>query len=381
MRPLRSIGLVLSAVLALCMLAGICSASAEPVTVTDLLGRTVTLPAPAKLIVLAQGRQLNALGLIHPDPVSLLAGWGSDHLRQNPDAFALYRGRFPAIDAVPTVGDGVTPNGFSLEKTIALSPDVVVLSGSLAGMRRGPNDLIERLEAAGIPVVVADFYLHPLTDTVPSLRLLGRLIGREAQAEAFIRFYESRLQRITQRLAGASRPSVFIHAHAGGTDCCMSSGKGTFDDFITAAGGRNIAAAILPGASGQVSLEQLIAADPDVYVATGGVHLAKSGGLVLGLGVPPDRATASFAALLARPGIDTLSAVRSGRASGLWQLFNDTPLHVVAIEALAKWIHPELFADLDPAATLAEAARFSAIPLDGTLWIAPPVAKSPPAKP
>ena len=345
------------------------AAVAQPVTVTDIVGRTVTLRMPAKRIVLAQGRQLNALGLLHPDPLSLLAGWGADHQRQSPDAYARYRSRFPAIDTIPTVGDGVTEGGFSLEKTISLAPDLVVLSGSLAGMRRGPNDLVQSLEAAGIAVVVVDFYLRPLTDTVPSLRILGRLIGREQQAEDFIRFYEGRLARIARRIEGAARPSVFFHAHAGGPECCMSPGKGTFDDFITAAGGRNIAAPMLPGATGQISLEQLVTADPEVYVATGGTHMAKSGGLMLGLGVPRETASAGFGKLLAQPGIATLSAVRNGRATALWQLFNDTPLHVVAIEALAKWIHPERFADIDPAATLAEGGRFSAIALDGTLWL------------
>ena len=70
-------------------------------------------------------------------------------------------------------------------------------------------------------------------------------------------------------------------------------------------------------------------------------------------------------------GIATLEAVKEKRAFGLWHLFNDTPLHVVAIERLAKWLHPERFAEIDPTATMAEAAAFSAIPLDGTLWIEP----------
>ncbi|RYE82529.1 MAG: ABC transporter substrate-binding protein [Hyphomicrobiales bacterium] len=367
--PLQFLMRVLLAASALlCVLA--LPARAEPITVTDLLGRSVTLPAPAKRIVLAQGRQLNALGLLHPDPISLLAGWGADHRRQNPDAYARYLAKFPAIESVPTVGDGGTQDGFSFEKAVSLSPDLVILSLSLAGTRRGPGDLVARFEAAGIKVAVVDFYLQPMRDTLPSLRILGKLIGRQEQAEAYIHFYEERRRLIEERLRGAERPSVFMHAHAGGFDCCQTPGKGTFDDFISAAGGRNIAAAILPGATGQISLEQLLAADPAIYVATGGTHLAKLGGLVLGLGISRETVAPSFAALLGKPGIAALAAVRNRRAYGLWHLFNDTPLHIVAIERLATWFHPDRFADVDPQATLDEISRrFSAIPLDGALWI------------
>lgn len=375
LRAFRGLALLLFS-----MLAWADAGQAQPVTVTDLLGRTVTLPAPARKIVLGQGRQLNALGLIHPEPLALIAGMGNDFQRQNREAYALYRAKFPAIETIASVGDG-SASGFSFEGAVAREPDLVILSLSITGRSRSSGDLLSRFEAAGIPVVVVDFYLQPLRDTVPSLRILGKLLAREAAAEDFIRFYEERRKRIAERLATAARPRVFMHVHAGGTDCCSSPGKGTLHEFIVAAGGTNIAAALLPGVSGQISLEQLIAEDPEIYVATGGTHLAKAGGFVLGLGISEPDARASFAHLLDQPGLQALSAVRSGRAHGLWQLFNDTPLHVVAIEAMAKWFHPALFADVDPKATLAEMARrFSAIPLDGALWV-DAAAKAEPAKP
>lgn len=351
--------------------AALAGARSGAVSATDVFGRTVTLPAPARRIVLAQGRQLNALGFIHPDPVSVLAGWGSDFARQVPDAFMRYKARFPAIANVPVVGDGATPGGFSLERVVALAPDLVLAPRGGANAGAGHGDLVARLEAAGIPVAVVDFFNQPLADTVPSLRAIGRLTGEEERTERFISFYEGRLQRVAGKLAGARRPRVFMHVHAGGTECCSSPGRGTLNDFIQAAGGDNVASALLPGASGQISLEQLLVANPDCYVATGGRHLEKSGGLVLGLGVSRAMAEQSFARLLATPGIAALGAVSGHRAFGLWHLFNDTPLHVVAIERLAAWLHPERCAGLDPAATLAEAAAFSAIPLDGALWIGP----------
>ncbi len=42
---------------------------------------------------------------------------------------------------------------------------------------------------------------------------------------------------------------------------------------------------------------------------------------------------------------------------------------VVAVQVLAQWLHPDHFADLDPAATLREmTTRFQPLPLDGVFW-------------
>ena len=55
------------------MVAG--SLFAQPITVTDVVGREVTIPAPAKRVILGEGRQLVTLSLLVPEPVDILAGW------------------------------------------------------------------------------------------------------------------------------------------------------------------------------------------------------------------------------------------------------------------------------------------------------------------
>jgi iron complex transport system substrate-binding protein len=72
----------------------------------------------------------------------------------------------------------------------------------------------------------------------------------------------------------------------------------------------------------------------------------------------------------ARPGIAQLGAVKRGQVHGLSHQLLNSPIDILAVEALAKWIHPDLFAALDPARTMAELnAKFLAVPLEGTLWI------------
>jgi iron complex transport system substrate-binding protein len=347
-----------------------------PIHIKDIAGREVVLQKPATHVLLAQGRHLPALALIHPDPVSILAGWQSDMHRQDPATYELFRKKFPRLDAVPVVGDGI-PENFSIERALALRPDVAILSWYVAGMHDGSgstSSIVKRFEDAGIPVVIIDFFANPLRDTIPSIRILGKVVGREREADSFVRFYQAHLTRLKDTLAAhrSARPTVFMHAHAGADECCYSSGKGTFDDFITFAGGRNIAADIIPGSTGQISLEYLIAKNPTVYVATGGPHLANSGGLVLGTGVNADTARQRFDELLTRPGLSGLSAVTSEHAHALWHMFNDSPSHIIALEWLAKWIHPDLFQELDPEATMRQINEFSAVPLQGTYWVDKP---------
>lgn len=338
------------------------------IQVTDILDRTVTIPEPARRIVLGEGRHMAVLGLLHDDPVALVTGWRLDKALDEP-TWAAYRAKFPQIDAIRPVGSG--NRDISVESIVALSPDLVVLSLMDRG-DPGMERARDQIEAAGIPVVYVDFFSHPQENSIPSLRILGALTGAGDRAEEFATFYETRLQRIRDRLADPAikRPRVFFHVHAAAQNCCSTVGTGVFRDFVATAGGDNIGSDVVEGVLGNVSLEYLISADPDIYIATGGTHLAARGGLVLGSGVTEQVARDSFDALISAPGFNRLRAISDGRAAGVWHLFNDSPVHIALIEYLARAFHPDLFADLDPDATLAEIeARFSPVQVPGTWWV------------
>jgi iron complex transport system substrate-binding protein len=68
---------------------------------------------------------LDALSLLHPDPVSLLAGWAEGGA--NAIQPAILRSRFPAIDRVPVVGRG-SFEAIGIETIVARQPDLVLLS-------------------------------------------------------------------------------------------------------------------------------------------------------------------------------------------------------------------------------------------------------------
>lgn len=333
----------------------------------DLRGRAVrTPPLPTRLSI-DDGRYLIALSLIHPDPVSVLAAWSGDVKRVGEETYAAYVRRFPALAKLPQIAPSNLP--FQVEPVLAARPGVALVSlGSTA-----TDAQIAQLEGAGVPVAFVDFFSHPFDNQAASLTLLGALTGRQAQAAAYNAFRQQRLDRIRSRVRNLTddrRPTVFLEPHAGLTpDCCNSPGNGNVGDYIRFVGGRNIGADQIRQPFGKLSLEYVISRDPGIYIATGGPHLAKAGGFVIGQGFTPAQSQAGLARVAARPGIATLKAVRDGRVHGLSHQLINSPVDVVAVEVLAKWIHPELFADLDPAATLEEVnRRFLAVPYVGDYW-------------
>ncbi len=351
---------------------GVFSLSAQAdITVHDIEGREVTLEKPAENIVLAEGRQLIALSLLDKDPVHWLLGWGSD-MKRSPELYEIYHQRAPELDDLPIVGDGPGPGSISVEKIISMNPDAVVLSRSQIPVSQG-QELMHQLDAAGIPVVFIDFATDPLDDTVPSLRALGTLLGREDQAERYISFYEKKRQAVLDRVgkvSEADRPTVMIEAHAGMNECCNSPGQGSFDYFAKRLNVDNIGADVLKGKSGRIDPEYVLTRDPDVYIATGGGYLRRVNGLVLGPDVSESDARQSLKHILERPLIGHLSAVENGRVHGLYHHLINTPLNILVLEEMAKWSYPERFQNIDAHQTLEDInEHYISDPFTGLLWV------------
>ena len=339
----------------------------EAEALVDLRGRPLKAARPVKKLSIDDGRYLIGLSLIHPDPVSLLAAWSGDVNRISPEMYKAFVAKFPAFASTPKTPSSAA--NFDVEAVLGAQPEVAVVS-----LGSGPTDAqAAQLEAAGVTVAYIDFFTHPFENQARSLTLLGKLIGREAQAEAYNTFRAGKLAAIADRVKAIpedQRPLVFLEAHAGnGPDCCNSPGKGNVGDYISFVGGRNIGADILKGAFGKLNLEYVIDRDPAVYIATGGPHLEKAGGFIVGPQYSSDQASASLRKVASRRGIASLAAVREGRVHGLSHQLVNSPIDIVATEVLAKWIQPEVFADLDPRKTLDEInTRFLAVPYSGEYW-------------
>lgn len=344
------------------------TAFAQKITIKDVQGRTVTLPRPAKKILLGEGRDIITLNILDANPAGLVAGWSGDFKRTL--EYKNYKEKFPEIENIPVVGNNAA--SFSAEKAIASRPDVAVFSANGHGPGPQSTEIIAQLQAAGIPVVFIDFRKDPFNNTVPSIRLLGKILNREKKAEEFIKFYEIRKKRIADRIAAnkPSRPKVFMDMKAGMAENEFNSpGKTNLGSFIELAGGRNIGADVLPGAVGQLNREYVVSVNPDIYIATG-TDVFRGRGVVLGADVKPAEVTSSMQKRLQDPVVAQLAAVKNKKVYGLWHLFYASPFNILAAECIAKWTHPALFTDVNPDASLKELNdKFLSVPLSGTYWI------------
>lgn len=331
--------------------------AASPIQVTDVAGRTVTVPQPVERFIVSEGRYIPLLAMLRPDqPVAGLVGTMSGLGATYPDLEAQLFERFPAARDIPRFGHR-SADTVSVEKIIDLAPQVAIFGLDDHGPGATNAGIVEHLEAAGIKVVFIDFRLDPLNHTLPSIELVGRVLGETQRAGDYAALYREHLAAVKKRVASVSmRPRVFLQVHPGRFECCWGMAEGMLGPFVPLAGGDNIASAVAPGPTAQHSPEFLITENPDVWIGTasGQVSEYRAGKspVALGTGMTPDMAVDSLARYLDQPAFRALDAVRQGRAHSIWHNFYNSPFNIVALEAFAKWIHPGHFENLDPTRTL-----------------------------
>jgi len=339
---------------------------ADPITLTDIAGREIQLETPVNKIVLGEGRQIYFLSILDKEnPFQRVIGWRDEFPKVDPEIYAAYLETYPEIAHLPTFGNANTGT-FSAEQIIALDPDILLMGvEQKTAMEEG--GYADSLEKAGIVVAYVDF--REIKNTERTMRLIGKITGKEDIAEEFITFRNKSIQYIVDRLKEANppRPIVFIERAAGWFDeCCMSYGDENFGLMVELAGGSNMAKDLIPGALGVVSPEQVIASDPQHIIATSSNWEAQvPGGPWIGVGYGADKKEArnKLDSLMQRPIFTGTAAFKDRNIHAIWHQFLANPYEFIAIEQMAKWLHPELFADLDPEATFAQLhERFLPLP-------------------
>ncbi|EFO31882.1 periplasmic binding protein [Roseibium sp. TrichSKD4] len=353
-------------------------AQAEALTFTDIAGREVTLPELPNKIILGEGRMMYGIApLIEGNPFEKIVGWKSDLVQYDPDAFRKYQAVFPE-DTKRLIDFGNPYAGeFSIEAVLEAETDLVLLDvGNL--FKAEETGLIEKLGNAGVEVAFIDFRRNATENAVPSMLILGRIFGEEKRAAEFIDFYIAQMRKVTNivdTIPAEDRPLVVVENAAGWqTDfCCWSYGPYNYGRFVELAGGQNYGSTLANAYKVDVSLEGIIEADPEVVFGTGAnwkEARPEVTATLLGYEGDPEVNGDRLAALAARPGFSDLRAVKEGRFHSIYHQFYNSPYHFVAVQVLAKWLHPEDFEDLDPEATFKQLHdRFLPYDVSGQFWV------------
>lgn len=332
----------------------------ETVKIKDITGREVEVSVPVERVILGEGRQIYFTAALDTEkPFGRVVGWRDDFKKADLDGYNIYLQKFPEMEKIPTFG-GMKDGTFDIEQAVALKPDVIIMNTE-AKSATEESGYIEKLAAVGIPLVYIDFREKPMENTDDSMRIIGKLFGKEERAEDFVKFHDEQIAKVTDVLAKQSdlkKPVVFME-RAGGysDDCCMSFGNENFGKMVELAGGINMAKDIIPGTFGTVNPEQIIASNPDQVIVTGSNwELYVPGGKWVGVGPGADKAEAArkLSELMKRPGFTDIKAAKDGNVHAIWHQFYNSPYQFVAVQQIAKWLHPDLFKDVDAEATFKE---------------------------
>lgn len=211
----------------------------------------------------------------------------------------------PEARQKPIVGDTLKP---SVEKIVALNADLVIISTASQ-----IEAIFQKLVELGIPVYVSS--PRNIEGVLDSIDRIGELIDAREQAGRLTQELRARIVRVESRVAGLSRPAVFVIL---GTEPLITVGAGSFvTDLITRAGGRSISAED-PGDYPQYSIETVIARQPEMILLQSG----------------EERLT------------DRLSQTPAGRSSHVYHIDDDLllrpgPRIIDGLEQLAGKLHPQ----------------------------------------
>ncbi|MCL6437023.1 MAG: cobalamin-binding protein [Rubrobacteraceae bacterium] len=274
-------------------------ASGYPVTVTDSLGRKVTIEKkPERIASMA------------PSITETLFAIGAGKRVVGVTTADDYP---PQVEHITKIGDY---KGVNAEKVASLKTDVLFMS--FATTRQQAADLEKK---TGAKVVVIN--PESVRGAIASIGTVGKVVGDEKKAREVQRHMRRELSQVRKEVRGLSHPTVFYEVYP---KPLQTAGPGSFiDDEIKLAGGKNVAAGA-KSAYPQYSLEELVKQNPDYYL------IGSSSG-------DTPKKVAS------RPGFEALKAVREGHV----EVINDNlttrpgPRIVEGVKQIAEAIHPGAF--------------------------------------
>lgn len=230
------------------------NAEATTRTITDMAGRTVTIPAEIDSVYSTNSIGTIFLYTLAPDK---LAGWnydlGSDKQYIKEEYYNL-----------PVLGRWKGPDSVNIEEILKVEPDIIINMGDVNEKYIAESNQIQEL--FDIPVVMVD---GGLTMQDEAFEFLGDILGVEDRASKLANYSKQVVEGIAEKakqIPEDEKRNIYYAAGLNGLETVpMGSINTEVLDFV---GGNNIAD---PGVDKdlrrmEVSLEQVIGWDPELII-------------------------------------------------------------------------------------------------------------------
>ncbi len=226
--------------------------AAGSVTITDVVGRTVTLDAPAKKIVGTHNPTMNQ-AIILGGGGKYIAGFGNKKM-----AGELYKLVYPELENdVPQIGKGKEIN---FETVLGLQPDLALLPERFA-------DQAEKFEEVGIKAAVVLPNQESFDTIKESLQRVAVLLGEEERAAQINAFFDAKVEDAKAIAAQGSLKPKMLYL-GGSSPLSVANGAMLQSVMMETVGGVNVAKDVAgEGDFIEVSIEEIVGWNPEiVYV-------------------------------------------------------------------------------------------------------------------
>lgn len=347
------------------------------ITITDVVGRTVSFDKAPEKVILGEGRGVFATSIVNNDnPLDKVVAMGEDLKRTAPSYYEKLEEVSPELKNTPTIG-AMAKGDVTVENLISYEPDVMIITKDHYDAAKGTG-MIDKMEQADIKYVVTDFRQDPLNNTTKSVEIYGEVFNQKDNAKKFVDHWNKVVDGVREKTKNVTdKPDVFVWRAAGYVECCNTVSNSNLGEFVKLAGGNNLGDNLTDTEAGAITPEKFIEQNPEYIFATGGSWAPKKDKpqpaphIALGYTSDTKKAQDSMKNLIENtPGFSELSAPKDGKLYGAWHQFYDSPFNYLAIEQFGKWLHPDLFKDVNMNDEFKQAhEEFMPFPASGVLFV------------
>ncbi len=299
--------------------------------VTDMAGRTVTLPTQVNDVVVLFGPGYEKVAMLGAeDRIVLAADYHKTHAAW---AHVIYK----RLDTVPAASNPSTPN---VEDLLKYNPDVVFWFSNDGNAAKMAN--------AGIPVICSVGNSTKIESLKDLLSVYGQVLGGDAEkrAQEYSTYFDQKLAYvtgITSTIQDSQKPTVYVTS---GIPLRTRGGNSVMRDTVEKAGGIYVAKDA-PQGTQVVSYEQVNQWNPDIIIIDHAPDLPDPSA-----SATSNTSTASqiYDQIMSDPNLQGVNAVKnhqvyvSPQGAFFWDAGEQGILQLMW---MAKLFHPEKFQSLD----------------------------------